>query len=165
MKNIYYNSTVARLCGSNGIIKAVLLNYIYNYHKPNIRKQAGSPASITLAEFVYQYSCEEKSLWKRSFIHRILKDLEKDGHITIAKDNNLSVYSVTPRIVELLTDENSKVISFDLELACGAGIGRFLGRFKVWAKSGLSNRSMPSLKRIDNFCIYMNSALSVCLGP
>jgi hypothetical protein len=122
MKNIYYNSSVARLCGKNGIIKAVLLNYIYNYHKPNIRKLAGHPALITLAEFVYQYSCEKKSLWRRSFIHRILKDMEKNNHITIAKENNLSVYSVAPKIVELLTNPNIKIVSFNLELACEAGI-------------------------------------------
>jgi hypothetical protein len=44
VKKIYYNSSVAQLCQKNGIIKAVLLNYIYNYHKANTSKGAGHPA-------------------------------------------------------------------------------------------------------------------------
>jgi hypothetical protein len=48
---------------------------------------------------------------------------------------------------------------------CRKRLGRFLGRFKEWAGAVLSNRSMPDLKHIDNLCIYMNSELSVCLGP
>jgi hypothetical protein len=35
MKMISYNSSVAQLCKKNGIIKAVLLNFTYYYHKPN----------------------------------------------------------------------------------------------------------------------------------
>lgn len=118
MKTISYNSDVARLCGPNGIIKAVLLNYIYNYYKANPRKGAGFPACISLREFVYQYGYDDKSLWKRSFVHKILKDLEREGHLLIARENNMPVYSVSDRIAGLLRQERSPVVTFDLQVAC-----------------------------------------------
>jgi hypothetical protein len=122
MNDIFYNSAVAQHCGNNGIIKAVLLNYIYNYHRQNPRKKAGYPASISLAEFVYQYTQGNKSLWKRSFIHRILADLCKDGHLIKIRDNNMPVYRVSDNITHHLTDTNAVVIGFDLGLACEYGI-------------------------------------------
>lgn len=122
MKTISYNSDVARLCGANGIIKAVLLNYIYNYYKMNPRKGVGFPACISLREFVYQYGYDDKSLWKRSFIHKILKDLERDGHVLIARENGLPVYSVSDQIAGLLSHGESPVVTFDLQIACDYGI-------------------------------------------
>ena len=122
MKDIYYNFAVARLCGDNRIIKAVLLNYIFNYHKPNPRKGPGSPASISLREFVYQYKVGDGGLWKRSFIHKILKDLQKDGHLINTPDNGLPVYTVSSQFASLLADPQVPLISFDLEMACKHGI-------------------------------------------
>jgi hypothetical protein len=122
MKTIAYNSAVAKRCGKNGIIKAVLLNYIYNYHRPNIRKGAGTPASISLAQFVYQYTDGDKALWGRSFIHKILTDLCKDGHLVKARENNMPVYSVSNEIAGLLTDDEVELVTFDLEVACRYGI-------------------------------------------
>ena len=119
MKTIYYNSAAANLCGKNPIIKAVLLNYIYNYHKPNIRKGPGSPACISLSQFVYRYMHKDLYIWKRSFIHKILKDLEKAGHIAIVRDEyKRPVYSVSQQIVTLLNDEKAQWVNFDLEVAC-----------------------------------------------
>jgi predicted transcriptional regulator len=122
MNNIIFNSGVAARCGKNGIIKAVLINYIYNYYVQNPRKGAGYPAPITLKEFVYQYSVGDGSLWKRSFVHRILRDLKKDGQITITQENNRPVYAVSSAMAELLSDENATLISFDLGMACEYGI-------------------------------------------
>ena len=122
MGTIYYNSDVAQVCSKNGIIKAILINYVYNYHKPNIRKGPGHPANISLREFVYQYTHEDQSLWKRSFIHRILKDLIKDGFLIKTEENRMPVYSVSDQIRCLLNDETAKTISFDLGMACEHGI-------------------------------------------
>lgn len=122
MKDIFYNSGVAQYCGNNGIIKAVLLNYIYNYHRQNSRKKAGYPATISLAEFVYQYTQGDKSLWKRSFIHKILTDLCRDGHLIKSRDNNMPVFSVSERIARLLNDSSFDLVGFDLGLACEYGI-------------------------------------------
>jgi hypothetical protein len=123
MKIIYYNSAVAKRCGKNGVIKAVLLNYIYNYHTLNIRKRAGHAASISLAEFVYQYKVgDADGLWKRSFIHKILRDLKTDGHLTTSLINNRPTYSVSSEIAGLLTDTKKKKISFALEEAVQHGI-------------------------------------------
>src|ERR1700677_5062173 len=108
MSTIYFNSDLAQVCGKNGIIKAVLIDYIYNYHKPNIRKGPGHPASISLREFVYRYTHGEQSLWKRSFIHRILKDLIKDGHVIKTTENRMPVYSLSNRMELLLNDETTK---------------------------------------------------------
>lgn len=122
MKDIYYNFAVASLCGDNCIIKAVLLNYIFNYHKPNPRKGPGSPASITLREFVYRYKVGDGGLWKRSFIHKILKDLQKDGHLINTPEKGMPVYTVSPQFASLLADPQVPLISFDLEMACKHGI-------------------------------------------
>ena len=122
MSNIYYNSTVAKMCGKNGIIKAVLLNYIYNYHKQNPRKGAGYPAKILLGEFVYQYAYEDKSVWKRSFIHKILTDLCRDKHLSKTQDNGVPVYSVSSEVADLLTDESTPLVCFELKTACEYGI-------------------------------------------
>ena len=122
MSTIYYNSAVARLCGNNGIIKAVLLQYIYNYHKPNIRKGAGTPACIKLAEFVYRYTSGDKPLWCRSYIHKILKDLETDEHLFVAREGILPVYTVSDDVAALLQDIEPINIGFNLELACKRGI-------------------------------------------
>lgn len=122
MKNIYYNSAVAELCGSNGIIKAVLINYIYNYHTPNLRKGAGHPAKISLSEFVYQYKVDENGLWERSFIHETLGTLVNDGHVIKSGEKNNPEYTVSSEVVVLLNDKMCEVVSFDLELAYEHGI-------------------------------------------
>jgi hypothetical protein len=122
MTTIYYNSYVARICGNNGIIKAVLINYIYNFHKTNLRKGVGYPAKITLAEFVYQYTSGEKSLWQRSFIHRMLTDLCKDGHLLKTHEDGVAIYSVSNEICELLNEKDTKLVSFKLSTACDYGI-------------------------------------------
>ena len=122
MSTILFSSEVAQKCGNNGIIKAVLLNYIYNYHKQNHRKGVGSPAMITLREFVYQYGYEDMNLWKRSFIHKILKDLTDAGHLLKTLDNNVPVYSVSSKVAFLLKEPEAKIVSFDLETACKYGI-------------------------------------------
>ena len=132
MKIIYYNSAVARLCGRNGIIKAVLLNYIYNYHKPNIRKGAGHPACICLAECVDQYTDEDHALWGRSFIHKILKNMEAEGRLKINKDeDNRPVYTASQEVRNLLCAEDAVWVCFELRVACKCGIclaivGRFI---------------------------------------
>jgi len=164
MKNIYYNSAVAKACGKNGIIKAVLLNYIYNYHKLNIRKKPGDPAQISLAEFVYQYNVDEKKgLWQRSFIHKILKDLKKDDLLNIEYKNKAPVYSVPPRITELLTAEDSVTVSFDLEMAIEHGIYlAIVYRYLMYVidKSpegqayNLSVKAMSEINRISPAQIY-----------
>ena len=163
MKIISYNSAVAQLCGKSGIIKAVLLNYIYNYHKPNCRKGAGSPACITLAEFIYQYTYAETPLWGRSFIHRILKDLQKDGHINIGREGNLAVYSVSDQIAGLLSSGSAEVVSFDLQLACEFGIytaivSRFLlyviGKSDGGVAYNLDVKQMSAVNRISPAQIY-----------
>ena len=123
MKTIFYNSAVATLCGTNGIIKAVLLNYIYNYHKPARNRGAGYPARIALAEFVYQYMHEDLRLWKRSFIHKMLKQLQRHGYLHVEPDKqNRPVFSVSEEIADLLRDGNATRVSFDLELACRSNI-------------------------------------------
>jgi hypothetical protein len=114
---------VARLCGRNGIIKAVLLNYIYNYHKPNSSKGIGHPACISLAEFVDQYTSGDIPLWRRSFIHKILKDLAKDRHLSITKNRyHRPVYAVSQEIATFLSNEEAVWVSFGLEDACKCGI-------------------------------------------
>jgi hypothetical protein len=122
MSTIYFNSAVARHCGNNGIIKAVLLQYIYNYHRSNPRKGAGTPASIKLTEFVYRYTSQEKPLWKRSFIHKILKDLETDKHLIITRDGIMPVYSVSAEVAALLNAKRPELYAFDLATACTMGI-------------------------------------------
>jgi len=122
MRTIYFNSSVAERCGKNGIIKAVLLNYVYNYHKRNIRKGAGTPACIQLSEFVYQYKVDEKGLWERSFIHRNLKKLTDERFLIKTTEDKVPTYSVSSEIVQLLTDKTCKIVSFDLEMAYVSGI-------------------------------------------
>jgi hypothetical protein len=163
MKTITYNSAVAKRYGANGIIKAVLLNYIYNYHKLNPRKTAGHPACISLEEFVYQYQSGDKSLWKRSFIHRILQDLVKEGHLSKTREGNSPVYTVSPEIAALLTDPNPKAVSFDLAMACEYGIniaivGRFLlhviDRSPKGEAYNLSVKEMAEVNRLSPAQIY-----------
>ena len=163
MKTISYNSAVAKLCGNNGIIKAVLLNYIYNYHRPNIRKKAGDPACISLAEFVYQYERGDKALWKRSFIHKILKDLHKEDRINIERENNMPVYSVKENVVALMNEAKATVVSFDLKLACEYGIhvaimSRYLlyviGKSPGGEAYNLSVDDMAEVNRISPAQIY-----------
>ena len=122
MKTIYFNSAVAELCGNNGIIKAVLINYIYNYHTSNPRKGAGHPACITLPDFVYQYQVEEKGLWERSYIHETLTTLVTDGHVIKAGEKNRPEYTVSRAVVDLLTDDTAEIVSFDLRLAYEQGL-------------------------------------------
>ena len=122
MKTIYFNSAVAKRCGKNGIIKAVLLNYVYNFHKQNVRKGAGHPAFISLAEFVYQYKVDDGGLWERSFIHENLKEMEKAGLLINTPENKMPVYSVSSKIDSLLTAKDAVVVSFDLGEAYEHGI-------------------------------------------
>jgi hypothetical protein len=163
MSNIIYNSGVVARCGKNGIIKAVLINYIHNYHVQNPRKGAGHPAAISLKEFVYQYSMGDESLWKRSFIHRILRDLKKDGHITITQENNRPVYSVSDAIAQLLLDKNAMLISFDLGMACEYGIhiaimSRYLvhviGKSPKKVAYNLSVKEMAGINHLSPAQIY-----------
>jgi len=163
MSTIYYNSAVAKKCGNNGIIKAVLLNYIYNYHKQNPRKGPGHPASICLREFVYQYTSQDKSLWKRSFIHKILTDLCRDGHLLKTEVNRLPEYAVSKEIAALLSDGGAELVCFDLGVACEYGIyvaimSRYLKH--VISKSpnriayNLSVQEMAEINRISPAQIY-----------
>jgi hypothetical protein len=122
MKTIYYNCELAEHCGNNGIIKAVLLQYIHNYHKANPRKGAGSPAQISLGEFVFRYAAEEKPLWCRSYIHRTLKELEAHEHLNVQRERNQPVYTVSPEAVEILNDSNGKLVAFELADACSSGL-------------------------------------------
>ena len=123
MNLIYYNSSVAQLCKKNGIIKAVLLNYIYNYHKTNARKGAGHPAQISLAEFRYQYLHEDKALWSESYIHEMLKALENQKHLKVTRDErNRPVYSVADQVATDLKRKDATWIGFDLGLACASNI-------------------------------------------
>ena len=163
MKTISFNSAVAKACGNNGIIKAVLLNYIYNYHTPNPRKGSGHPACISLREFVYQYGHESNALWKRSFIHKILTDLCRDGHLLKTLENGLPVYSVSTEIAGLLTDENAPLVCFDLGLACEYGIHiaimwRFLTHVISKSPKGvaynLSVNEMAEINRLSPAQIY-----------
>jgi hypothetical protein len=142
MKTIYYNSSVAQLCKKNGIVKAVLLSYIYNYHKANIRKGAGYPASISLAEFVHQYTSKDKPLWKRSFTHKVLKSLEEDKHLIVAKDEaNKRSYSVSAEVAAALTAKNGVWIGFELDTACEFGIYKaIVSRFLVLTIKNSPNR-------------------------
>lgn len=164
MKSIYYNSAVAIRCGKNGIIKAVLLNYVYNYHKINIRKGAGHPAQISLAEFQEQYKMkDEKGLWGRSFIHKILKDLEEDRHLNNNPENGRAVYSVSPEIAGLLNAKDAVVVSFDLELALQhtiyvAIVYRYVIHVIDKSKNGiaynLNVKEMSEINRISPAQIY-----------
>jgi hypothetical protein len=163
MKTIFYNAAVAKRCGQNGIIKAVLINYIFNYHKPNIRKGPGSPASISLTEFVEQYTHEDTPLWNRSWIHETLKTLEKDKHLNIARNKNMPGYSVSNEIAELLKDEKAPLVSFDLETACRSGIhfaivSRFVLHVIKQSPKGiaykLSVKEMAEVNRLSPAQIY-----------
>lgn len=164
MKFISYNSSVAKACGKNGIIKASLLNYIYNYHRTNSSKGCGYPASISLAEFVYQYRVNDvDGLWKRSFIHKILMDMVKEGRLLKTGVKNSPTFAVSPEIVVMLTDRNAIIISFELGMAVNHGIDvaimhRYLLHVIDQSPEGmaynLSVKKMSELNRISHAQIY-----------
>ena len=122
-KHLYYNSAVAKLCGNNGIIKAVLLNYIFNYNKFKPKEGPGSPARISLAEFAYQYRVtDDEGLWERSTIHENLQALKEEGHLKAEKDKHGIVYTVSPKVAALLESDKSEVVAFSLKHAYEFGI-------------------------------------------
>lgn len=133
-KTIYYNSAVAKRCGRNGIIKAVLIHYLYHYNKFKPREGLGSPACISLPEFVYQYKVtDDKGLWGRSFVHKVLRDLAKDGHLHITRNERMPVYALSQEIIDLIKSSETKTVAFDLNDAFELGIyfaivARFLMR-------------------------------------
>jgi DNA-binding MarR family transcriptional regulator len=122
-KNLCYNSAVAKLCCKNGIIKAVLLNYIYNYNKYKPKEGPGSPARISLAEFAYQYRVtDDEGLWERSTIHENLQSLKEEGYLKAEKDKHGIVYTVSPQIAALLKSNQAKLVMFNLVVAYVKGI-------------------------------------------
>jgi hypothetical protein len=164
MKDIYYNSAVAKRCGKNGIVKAVLINYIYNYNKHKPLEGVGSPACITLAEFAYQYKyADTGALWKRSFIQEVLDQLKRDKLIFAAKEYGRFIYSLTPEIIALLAADDGVLVSFDLGAACQFGIAvavmhRYLRRVIENAPKGkaynLSVKKISEVNKISPAQIY-----------
>jgi len=122
-KHLYYNSAVAKLCGKNGIIKAVMLNYIYNYNRHKPKEGPGSPARISLAEITYQYRVtDDEGLWERSTIHETLQSLKKDGHLKAEKDKHGIVYTVSPKIAALIESDDAEIVMFNLVVAYVKGV-------------------------------------------
>jgi len=96
---------------------------VFNYHKLAHDKGAGYPACIRLAEFVYTYMHANLSLWKRSFIHKMLKELIKAKHLNTEIDEyKRSVFSVSDEVAVLLRDKDGTWVSFGLQLACESTI-------------------------------------------